>query len=189
MPKRPRNRNDRAGLSHKTGKGKVAEAVALVGEADELIAEVLKPGRWPQARTVERFLQGDRLERVLALYGRAMRLDPAEPAYPWNLASTLNRLGLNDLALGFLTRAIHTAEQAGDREWSGADAYLALAEVAIDAGEADIGLTALARAEELGESNGEHGEVQRLLREIRKRSDDPRPQVSLAVRLLERLSS
>lgn len=53
----------------------------------------------------------------------------------------------------------------------------------------DLGLTALARAEELGEGNGEHKEVQRLLREIRKSSDDPTPQVSLAVRLLERLSA
>jgi len=41
------------------------------------------------------------------LYSRAMRLDPDEAAYPWNLASVLNRLGLNDLSLGFMMRAIH----------------------------------------------------------------------------------
>lgn len=163
-----------------------AEAARLVDAADELIADVLKPGRWPQARTVERFLKGDRLAQVLSLYERAMRLDPTEAAYAWNLASTLNRLGLNDLALGFISRAIQLAQRAGDVEWSGPDGQIAMAEIAIDAGEPDIALTALARALELdGESDRAH--VERLLREIRKSSDDPRPQVSLAVRLLERL--
>jgi tetratricopeptide (TPR) repeat protein len=85
----------------------IAEAVELVNEADRLVFDILKPGRWPQRRTVERFLGDDRLERVLLLYLRAMRLDPDEAAYPWNLASVLNRLGLNDLSLGFMTRAIH----------------------------------------------------------------------------------
>jgi len=163
-----------------------AEAAELVGKADELIAEVLKPGRWPQTRTVERFFKGDRLEQVLSLYGRAMRLDPREAAYPWNLASMLNRLGLNDLALGFMARAIHVAEQAGDEEWSGADAYIAMAEIAIDAEEPDIALTVLARALEF-DGEGDRSHVERLIREVQKSSDDPRPQVSLAVRLLDRL--
>ena len=80
-------------------------AALLVREADEFMADVLRPGRWPQRRTIERFLDGDRLDRVLALYREAMRLDPLEPAYPWNLASALRRLGLNDLALSFVERA------------------------------------------------------------------------------------
>lgn len=73
-------------------------AQELVDEANALVAEVLAPGRWPQARTVERFLEGDRLERMLSPYTLAMAVDPDEVSYPWNLASTLNRLGLNDLA-------------------------------------------------------------------------------------------
>lgn len=56
----------------------------------------------------------------------------------------MNRLGLNDLALGFIARAIHLAEQSGESEWSGPGAQPALAEVAIDAGEYDLVLTALA---------------------------------------------
>lgn len=166
------------------GRRTAAEAADLVGRADELIAEVLKPGRWPQDKTVARFLEGDRLEKVLSLYGRAMRLDPNEPAYPWNLASMLNRLGLNDLALGFIARAVQIAHQTGDEEWSGPDAHIAMAEIAVDAGEPDIALIALARA---FESDGEaDSHVQRLLRELRKSSRDPAPQLSLA-RLLDRL--
>ena len=167
------------------GASEIADAVELVNEADQLVFDILKPGRWPQARTVERFLKGDRLARVLSLYGRAMRLDPDEPAYPWNLASMLNRLGLNDLALGFIARAIHVAERAGEEEWSGPDSYLALAEIALDASEPDVALTALARARELA-GDAQDGDVQRLLREVRKSSGDPRPEVSLAG-LLEQL--
>src|SRR5689334_21895628 len=122
----------------------VAKAEQLVGEADGLLASVLGPGEWPTNQAAERFLSEGSLDRVLALYGQAMRLDPTEPAYPWNLASALNRLGLNDLALGFIARAIHLAQQSGEREWSGPGAQLALAEVAIDSGEYDLALTALA---------------------------------------------
>jgi hypothetical protein len=46
-----------------------------------------------------------------------MRLDAAEPAYPWNLGSAMNRLGVNNLALEFLTRAIHLGEQRGESGW------------------------------------------------------------------------
>ena len=115
-----------------------------------------------------------------------MRLDPEEAAYPWNLGTTLNRLGLNDLALGFIGRAIHLAEQAGDEEWSDSSAYLGMAEIAIDAGAPDTALAALARALELdGESDKAH--VERLFRGVRELSDDPSPQVSLTIRLLESL--
>src|SRR5690348_8172407 len=106
------------------------KAEQLVGEADELLAGTLAPGHWPEPDEVDQFLSEGKLDRVLALYGQAMRLDANEPSYPWNLASAMNRLGLNDLALGFLSRAIHLAEQRGESEWSGPDAQLALAEVA-----------------------------------------------------------
>lgn len=158
-------------------------AQALVDEASELIAEVLSPRRWPQARTVDRFLEGDRLERVLSLYARAMAADPDEAAYPWNLASTLNRLGLNDLALGFIARAIHLAERAGDEDWSGSDVYMAMAEIAVDAGEPDVALTALARAQEMETGAGDEENVVRLLNEIRVVSRDSNPQASLAASL------
>ncbi|HMJ39053.1 MAG TPA: hypothetical protein VK606_05830 [Verrucomicrobiae bacterium] len=157
-----------------------AKAEALVGEADELLTEALAPGRWPEAETAERFLSEGKLDRVLALYGQAMRLDPSEPAYPWNLGSAMNRLGLNDLALGFLTRAIHLAAQRGESEWSGPDAQLALAEVAIDAGEYDLALTALAHARADDQQNGRGAQIGELLKEVRSEQDDPQPQVSLA---------
>lgn len=163
-----------------------ARAEVLVGEADELLAGALAPGKWPEPETAERFLSEGKLDRVLALYGQAMRLDASEPAYPWNLASAMNRLGLNDLALGFLTRAIHLAEWKGESEWSGPDAQLALAEVAMDAGEYDLALTALAHAREADESRDLWDQVKDLLVEIGRQRNDPKPQSSLAS-LLEQL--
>lgn len=157
-----------------------AKAEALVGEADELLADVLAPGHWPEAKAAERFLSEGKLDRVLALYGQAMRLDPSEPAYPWNLASAMNRLGLNDLALGFMTRAIHLAAAKGEREWSGPDAQLALAEVAIDAGEYDLALTALAHARAEDERSKREEQIEILLKEVRSEQSDPRPHASLA---------
>lgn len=163
-----------------------AKAEALIGEADELLADALLPGQWPESEIAERFLSEGKLEQVLALYGQALRLDPTEPAYPWNLASALNRLGLNDLALGFMARAIHLAAASGEEEWSGADAQLALAEVAIDAGEYDLALTALAHARAGDAQDGRGVEIQELLKEVRSEQDDPQPQASLAS-LLEQL--
>jgi hypothetical protein len=164
----------------------VAKAEALVGEADELLADALASGQWPDAETVDRFLSEGKLDRVLALYGQAIRLDSKEPAYPWNLASALNRLGVNDLALGFITRAIHLAEANGETEWSGPDAQLAFAEVAIDAGEYDLALTALAHAGANDAKNGREAQIVELLKEVGGEQDDPRPQASL-VSLLEQL--
>jgi tetratricopeptide (TPR) repeat protein len=164
----------------------VAKAEQLVGEADELLVDAFGPGEWPEAEATERFLSEGKLDRVLALYGQAMRLDAVEPAYPWNLGSAMNRLGLNDLALGFLTRAIHLAAQRGQSEWSGPDAQLALAEVAIDAGEYDLALTALAHARADDQQNGREAQIGELLKEVGTERDDPQPQVSLAS-LLERL--
>lgn len=164
----------------------VAKAEELIGEADVLLADALKAGEWPEPEVAERFLSEGKLDRVLALYGQAIRLDPTEPAYPWNLASALNRLGLNDLALGFLARAIHLAERSGEPEWSGPGAQLALAEVAIDAGEYDLALTALAHARAGDAQNGHATQIEDLLKEVRNERDDPRPQASLAS-LLEQL--
>ncbi|HZA89224.1 MAG TPA: hypothetical protein VE401_03245 [Solirubrobacterales bacterium] len=87
-----------------------------------------------------------------------------------------------------MTRAIHVAQRTGDHEWAGADAYVALAEIAIDAQEPDVALIALARAQASGNGVRADNAVARLLREIRESSDDPNPQVSLAG-LLERLPS
>jgi tetratricopeptide (TPR) repeat protein len=164
----------------------VARAEQLVGEADELLIDAFGPGERPEAQAIERFFSEGKLDRVLAFYGQAMRLDASEPAYPWNLGSAMNRLGLNDLALGFLARAIHLAEQRGESEWSGPDAQLALAEVAIDAGEYDLALTALAHARADDQRNGREAQIGELLKEVGSEQDDPQPQVSLAS-LLEKL--
>lgn len=163
-----------------------ARAEQLVGEADELLAEAFGPGQWPEVEVAARFLAEGKLDRVLALYGQAMRLDPDEPAYPWNLASAMNRLGLNDLALGFITRAIHLAAASGEEEWSGPDAQLALAEVAIDAGEYDLALTALAHARAGDQPSSRGEQIGDLLGEVRSVQHDPQPQASLAS-LLEQL--
>lgn len=164
----------------------VDKAAALVGDADALLGDAFGPGVWPEADAVDRFLSEGKLDRVLALYGQAMRLDASEPAYPWNLGSAMNRLGLNDLALGFLTRAIHLSDQKGESQWSGPDAQLAVAEVAIDAGEYDLALTALAHARADDDGNGREGQIGDLLKEVRSERGDPQPQVSLAA-MLERL--
>lgn len=163
-----------------------AKAEQLVGQADELLVDAFGPGEWPEADAVDRFLSDGKLDRVLALYGQAMRLDASEPAYPWNLGSAMNRLGLNDLALGFLTRATHLAEQRSESQWSGPDAQLAVAEVAIDAGEYDLALTALAHARADDAGNGREAQIGDLLKEVGGERGDPRPQASLAS-LLERL--
>jgi tetratricopeptide (TPR) repeat protein len=142
-------------------------AGVLVDEADRLVGEFLEPGRWPQAKTVQRFLADGRLERLLSLYGQAMTLDPREPAYPWNLSSVMRRLGQLELAQAFLTRAIHAGEDQGEPEYSGADAYLALAEIALDMGDSDQALVAIARACEPARARPDTEDyAQRLLREL-----------------------
>lgn len=162
----------------------IERAVELVNDADRLIFQVLRPGRWPQQRTVRRFLEGDRLGRVLALYREAMELDPLEPAYPWNLASTLNRLGLHDLALAHIQRALRVSEAIGDAEWCDGAAHVAWAEIAVNAGQYDVALVALARAKERTESEGiVDPDLDRLLGEIRRALGDERCERELAARL------
>lgn len=79
------------------------------------------------------------------------------------------------------------AHRIGDQDWCGPDAYLALAEIAIDADERDIALTALARAQEQG-GEADDRELLPLLREVRSTSGEPFPETSLAG-LLQRLAA
>lgn len=127
----------------------VENASQLADQAEEILGKYLHSGRWPAARTARRFLEGDDLERVLSLYTRAMEDDPREPAYPWNLASSLDRLRLPDLALIFIRRAIRVAEETGDREWAGADVHLACADIARHAGDSEMADLAMHRAKKI----------------------------------------
>jgi len=177
--------NGRDGATRRTSAAARRQAAGLVEEADRIVTEVVAPGRWPQRGTVERFLDGDRLPRVLALYTTAMELDPDEPAYPWNLASTLNRLGLNELALAHVERAIRTASAVGDEEWSGAGAHLAWAEIAEQAGQHDVALVALARAKRLGQGSATIDvSVRRLRDAIAQALGEEHPEKALAEELV-----
>jgi tetratricopeptide (TPR) repeat protein len=144
----------------------VDEAARLAEQAEEILGGYLHPGRWPTARIARRFLQSGDLERVLGLYTRAMESDPYEPAYPWNLASSLDRLRLANLALTFIRRAIRVAEETGDREWAGADAHLAWADIAIHAGEPETAEIAIERARRIDP----HAPFERYLRRLRRES-------------------
>ncbi len=124
-------------------------AAPLAEQADEILGGYLGPGSWSTTPTAQRFLASGDLERVLSLYLRAMERDPMEAAHPWNLASSLDRLQLPDLALPFMGRAIRVANDTGDREWAGADAYLALADIAINAGQYATAQAAIERAHNL----------------------------------------
>ncbi len=170
------------------GPDAATEASTLVAEADMLLAHALPTGSLPSPEKAASFLRQGKLEAVLALYGRAMRLQPNESAHPWNLASALGRLGVDDLATAFMVRAIHIAQESGEAQWSGTDAHLALAELAIDAGESDLALTALARAKALDGAGAHEQQIQALLGEIRAARSDPQPQASLAG-LLNRLAA
>jgi hypothetical protein len=152
-----------------------ARAAALVDEAEQLVARWFRPGRWPAPGELHELFSGDRFEHFLSLYTQAMKFDPGEPAHPWNLASTLNRVGLNDLALGFMLRAIQTARESGDQEWSGPDALIALAEIALDAGQHELARQALGRA--ASEAKHEHSmlAIRRLMLEVVE-GDDASPQ-------------
>lgn len=132
----------------------VEQAARLADEAEGILGGYLHPGRWPAARTARRFLDSGDLERVLGLYTRAMEDDPREPAYPWNLASSLDRLHLSDLALIFIRRAIRVAEETDDREWAGADVHLACADIARHAGDRQMAELALDRAREIDPEAG-----------------------------------
>ncbi|MFI5003461.1 MAG: hypothetical protein ACHQE6_00460 [Solirubrobacterales bacterium] len=146
----------------------VEEAACLAERAEEILGGYLQPGRWATARVARRFLQSKDLERVLSLYMGAMESDPQEPAYPWNLASSLDRLRLSDLALTFIRRAIRVADETGDREWSGADAHLAWADIALHAGEPEVAEIAIERARRIDP----HAPFERYLRRLRREPAD-----------------
>lgn len=147
-------------------------AAQLVDEAEAILDRYLKPGQWPSARVARRFRDSSDLQTVLSLYTRAMEEAADEPAYPWNLASSLDRLGLPDLALVYIRRAIRVAEETEDREWSGADVHLACADIALRAGEPEVVEWAIEKAREIAPN----APVERYLRLLRKplRADDGR---------------
>jgi tetratricopeptide (TPR) repeat protein len=147
----------------------VEDAARLTEQAEAILGGYLKPGKWPTVRSSRRFLASGDLERVLSLYMRAMESDPLEPAYPWNLASSLDRLRLPDLALIFIRRAIRVARDTGDKEWAGADALLALADIAIRAGESEIAELAIQQAHRIDPG----APVERYLRSSRSESPTP----------------
>jgi tetratricopeptide (TPR) repeat protein len=145
------------------------DADRLAEQAEAILGGYLQPGTWPTAHTSRRFLASGDLERVLSLYIEAMESDPLEPAYPWNLASSLDRLRLPDLALIFIRRAIRVARDTGEQEWAGADVQLALADIAIRAGEPEIAELAIERARSIDPG----APVEPYLRSARRESCTP----------------
>jgi len=170
MPKEPSTREHVV-----VARGAVAEAGALVDEADQLLTEALKSAEG-EAGSAEGSLPVGMLERVLALDGAAIRLDPEEPAYPWNLGSALSRLGFSELAMGFLARAIRLSAEGGEQDWCGPAARLALAEVALDAASYEIALVALAQAKASDVERLHDREIAELLDELSREQGDSLPQ-------------
>ena len=125
------------------------DAARLAEDAEEILGSYLQPGHWPSAKSIRAFKDQGALEPVLVLYEQAMESDPTEPAYPWNLASSLDRLGMSDLAIAYMRRAIRMAEEVGDDEWAGADAHIALADIALRAGDSEIAALAIETARRL----------------------------------------
>lgn len=179
--RQPRGNGREAGRD--PSREEVEQAAQLVEEAEHLIAEVLQPGRWPEPEEVRRFMSEGRFERTLSLYLQAIRLDPLEPAYPWNLASTLSRLGLSEVAYALIAQAIQIGEQTGQDDWTGAGEHLALAETALDAGQDDMAVVAIARATEIDTANHVRAQARRLLDEIRESGGGEQPGLKLATRL------
>jgi tetratricopeptide (TPR) repeat protein len=144
---------------------------SAVEEADRILGDFMKPGRMPTRAVATRFVADGHLERVLGLYGQAMRKDPEEASYPWNLASSLDRLGLSDLALPFIGRAVRLAGARGDTEFGGADAYVAWAEVAMNADQPELALVLLQKARAIDPDIS----VERYERKLRRASSMPAP--------------
>jgi tetratricopeptide (TPR) repeat protein len=148
-------------------------AMGLVDDAEAILGRYLKPGQWPTAKSIRAFRQRGDLESVLALYEQAMDGDPTEVAYPWNLASSLDRLGVSDLAVAYMRRAIRVAKETGEEEWADADAYLALADIALRAQDAEIAALAIDNARHL-DPEASYGRYQRRLRrQINASDEDP----------------
>ena len=151
-----------------TGLGKATEHNArglAVAEANRILWGYTKPGQVPSRATARRFVDEGHLARVLSIYIRAMRDEPDEPSYPWNLASSLDRLYLSDLALPFIGRAVRMAQRQGDEDWGGASAHVAWAEVAINAEEPELASVLLDKARAL-EPTISLGPYERKLRRL-----------------------
>lgn len=166
------------------GREKEKRAESFARHAEKVISEVLGAGRWPRSQTVEKFIESGRLEKVLILYTAAIELDPDEPAYPWNLASTLRRLGLNDLALAFIERAVRVGRRIDPAEWATPGTYLAWADVAIDAEQYEVALIPIARALK---ENRDHPDVvasaKALVEIIKRKKGSSNPAQDLAEEL------
>lgn len=152
-----------------TSSSSVEEAAQLAERAEEILGGYLQPASWATARVARRFRESGDLETVLSLYAQAIANDPQEPAYPWNLASSLDRLQLSDLALVFLRRAIRIGEETGDGDWTGAGVYLAWADVAIRAGEPEMAELAIEKAREADP----RAPVERYVRQLRQGRSKP----------------
>ncbi len=155
-------------------------ALAFVKEAERTLARYLRPASHPREKTRTRFVESGDLERVLVLYARATELDPSEPAYPWNLASSLRRLDQPQFALGFIEQAIRVAEEVGDSEWADEHVHLAWADTALAARQFDVALVALARARERAHNGEVLAEISRLVAAVERESGDRRRAHALA---------
>lgn len=152
-------------------------------EAERILARYLRPASLPREETRRRFIESGDLERVLVLYTRATELDPNEPAYPWNLASSLRRLDEPQLALAFVEQAIRVADETGDAEWADAYAHLAWAEVALAARQFDVALVALARARTKARDEGALADISRPVAAVESESGVKRRAEALADQL------
>lgn len=135
-------------------------------EAEQILGEFMAPGKVPTKAVADRFVNDGHLERVLALYARAMREEPGEFSHPWNLASSLDRLGLPDLALPFIARAVRGAEDHGDDEFGGANAHIAWADIAINADQPELASLLLNQAR----ARAPDIPVERYERKLRRRA-------------------
>ncbi len=158
------SKREAGGLGAVANAAEISTAVAAISAAEDVLVRYLAPGRGATKAGRSRFLRSGDLQRILTLYEQAMGMDPEEPAYPWNLASGLDRLGLHDLALVYIQRAIRVAADVGDDEWSDGHAHLAWADIALNAGDHDLALVVVQRARALDPSLT----VERYIRRVRR---------------------
>lgn len=158
--------------------------------ADHLAAvPALTSPEWPDDDAIAALLQSDLFERILGLYCRAMRLDPLEPSYPWNLASLMSRLGFHDLAVAYLGRAVAVARAVGDTEWSDAASHLAWADAALRAGQDAVAAVALAgAAQQARPGSGTAATLARLRAQLEDRQSGSTSPVAGLIAALQQLS-
>jgi tetratricopeptide (TPR) repeat protein len=140
------------------------EASRLVDEAEAILGSYFNADGTLQDGAVESFRNDGVLLGVKELYDAAIRLAPDEDSFPWNFASSLDRLGVSKLALRYIKRAVWTAADKGDDEWSGVGAYLAIVEVALNANDINAARTALAKAQRLDPTGTMGSQDKRLIR-------------------------